>query len=71
MLSPVLIPTGKFNKLQWLVPNSWSHRWPWVHSRSQNKIEKDINVGKVFVRMGVGVNKGGREIREDRQEESY
>lgn len=37
------VPTGESTKLQGTVPNSWSHRWPWLNPMGQKTKEKEMN----------------------------
>lgn len=37
------VPTGESTRLQWIVPNPWSHRQPWLNSVGQKP--KDMNIG--------------------------
>lgn len=57
------MPIGELNRLQLIVPNSWSRGWAWLDSVGHKTKQKDMAVKKED--LGVGVDRRGRQIREE------
>lgn len=53
-------------QLEWIAPDSWPHRRPWLKSVGDKTKPKGMNVERGSVMKGGGDNQNGKEVIESR-----